>query len=75
MPAVINAGGSLTGAVALCLIAWGVRTLRAAQMKHQEEQQKRKSFAMEGPGRFFAEFSLEAVRLLVRRLSELPHAG
>jgi hypothetical protein len=35
-------------------------------MKHQEEQQKRKSFAMEGPGRFFAEFSLEAVRLLVR---------
>jgi hypothetical protein len=65
MPVVINAGGSLTGAIALCLVAWGVRTLRAAQIKHQQEQQRRQTEASEGPGRFYAEYSLEAVRLLV----------
>ena len=67
MPAVINAGGSLTGAVILVFIAWGVRKLREVQQKHQEEQQKRKSIALEGPGRFFVEFSLEALKLLVGR--------
>lgn len=60
MPSITNVGGSLTSAVALTLIAWAVRFVRARNSRKQDEKELHKQL-----GRFHASISAAALQLLV----------
>lgn len=62
MPSITNVGGSLTSAVALTLIAWAVRFVRARNSRKQDEKELHKHL-----GRFHASISAAALQLLVCR--------
>lgn len=60
MPSITNVGGSLTSAVALTLIAWAVRFVRARNSRKQDERELHKQL-----GRFHASISAAALQMLV----------
>ena len=62
MPSITNVGGSLTSAVALTLIAWAVRFVRARNSRKQDEKELHKQL-----GRFHASISAAALQVLVCR--------
>lgn len=65
MPQISNIGGSLTSAVVLTFLAWGVRLLRATA---QRQGPSRKGSSSENGGprpRFFAALTPAALRRLV----------
>ena len=65
MPQISNIGGSLTSAVVLTFLAWGVRLLRATA---QRQGPSRKGSSSENGGtrpRFFASLTPAALRRLV----------
>jgi hypothetical protein len=67
MPQISNIGGSLTSAVVLTFLAWGVRLLRATA---QRQGPSRKGSSSENGGtrpRFFAALTPAALRRLVNR--------
>ena len=63
MPSITNVGGSLTSAVALTLIAWAVRFVRARNSRKQDEKELHKQL-----GRFHASISAAALQILVSGL-------
>ena len=69
MPSINNVGGSLTSAIILTLLAWGVRVLRATAQRQGNNNQRRgsKSDLQASLGRFFAPLSPAALRMLVRK--------
>jgi hypothetical protein len=69
MPSINNVGGSLTSAIILTLLAWGVRVLRATAQRQGTNNQRRgsKSDLQASLGRFFAALSPAALRMLVRK--------
>ena len=71
MPSVSNAGGSLTSAIVLTMLAWGVRWIRGEMVRSKREdaarQQDRRT-----PGRFHAELSPASLRMLVET-GAYPH--
>jgi hypothetical protein len=71
MASISNAGGSLTSAIVLTVLAWGVRWIRAEVIRRKQEesckQQERGS-----PGRFYGELSPAALRMLVETGAQ-PH--
>lgn len=60
MPSITNVGGSLTSAVALTLLAWAVRFVRARNSRKQDEKELHKQL-----GRFHASISAAALHILV----------
>jgi rhodanese-related sulfurtransferase len=64
MPAVTNAGGSLTSAVVLTLLAWGVRWVRSEITRRRKADSAREQDGG-ALGRFAAELSPAALRMLV----------
>ena len=64
MPSITNAGGSLTSAIVLTLLAWGVRWLRAELNKKRREEAS-KSRSARRLGRFYARLSPASLRMLV----------
>lgn len=67
MPQISNIGGSLTSAVVLTLLAWGVRLLRAtAQRKADSSPGASSADLLTSLPRFFAALSPAALRMLVR---------
>lgn len=67
MPQISNIGGSLTSAVVLTLLAWGVRLLRATAQRSQGPSRKGSSAELGGTlPRFFAALTPAALRKLVR---------
>ena len=74
MPSINNIGGSLTSAVILTLLAWGVRVLRATAQRQGSNNHRRgsRSDLQTSLGRFFAALSPAALRMLVRLLCGLP---
>ena len=65
MPQISNVGGSLTSAVVLTLLAWGVRLLRATTQR-QDGSRRGSSADLAGSlPRFFAALSPAALRMLV----------
>ena len=80
MPQISNIGGSLTSAVVLTLLAWGVRLLRATAQRSQDGSRHGSSGGLAGTlPRFFAALSPAALRMLVRasirRFCLRMHAG
>lgn len=71
MPSVSNAGGSLTSAVVLTLLAWGVRWLRNELSRHKKEEAARQR-ERRSPGRFHAALSPAALRMLMET-GPYPH--
>lgn len=66
MPQISNIGGSLTSAVVLTLLAWGVRLLRATAQRQQEGSRHGSSGdLLSSLPRFFAALSPAALRMLV----------
>lgn len=66
-----NAGGSLTSALALTLLAWGVRWLRSELIrKRQDEAGRQQGEATQG--RFFSRLSPASLRMLVET-GAYPH--
>mmetsp|Transcript_15084 Transcript_15084/g.45563 ORF Transcript_15084/g.45563 Transcript_15084/m.45563 type:complete len:356 (-) Transcript_15084:398-1465(-) len=73
MPQISNIGGSLTSAVVLTLLAWGVRLLRATAQRQQEGSRHGSSGdLLSSLPRFFAALSPAALRMLVE-LDPIPH--
>lgn len=67
MPQISNIGGSLTSAVVLTLLAWGVRLLRATAQRSQGPSRKGSSAELGGTlPCFFAALTPAALRRLVR---------
>jgi rhodanese-related sulfurtransferase len=71
MPSVSNAGGSLSSAIVLTMLAWGVRWVRGEMVRRKREdtakQQERRT-----PGRFHANLSPASLRMLVET-GAYPH--
>ena len=67
MPSITNVGGSLTSAVALTLIAWAVRFVRARNSRKQDEKELQKQL-----GRYHASISASALQMLVRHCIAFP---
>ena len=68
MPQISNIGGSLTSAVVLTFLAWGVRLLRATAARSQDGSRRGSSSDLTGAlPRFFAALSPAALRMLVSR--------
>lgn len=71
MPSVSNAGGSLSSAIVLTLLAWGVRWVRGEMVRRKREdaarQQERRT-----PGRFHASLSPSTLIMLVET-GPYPH--
>ena len=63
MPSITNVGGSLTSAVALTLIAWAVRFVRARNCRRQNEKDLHRQL-----GRYHATLTPAALQILVRQL-------
>lgn len=74
MALINNAGGSLSSALLLTLLAWGVRWLRAELNRKRREEEAGRQASRRTLGRFFARLSPVALRMLVRRLMEHSHA-
>lgn len=73
MPQISNIGGSLTSAVVLTLLAWGVRLLRATAQRSQGPSRKGSSAELGGTlPRFFAALTPAALRKLIE-LDAIPH--
>lgn len=60
-----NAGGSLTSALMLTMLAWGVRWLRAELNRKRREEESGKQASRRTVGRFFGRLSPVALRMLV----------
>ena len=60
MPSITNVGGSLTSAIALTLIAWAVRFVRARNSRKQDEKDLHRQL-----GRYHASLSAAALLLMV----------
>lgn len=71
MPSVTNAGGSLTSAIVLTLLAWGVRWLRNELSRYKKEEAARQR-EKRSPGRFHAALSPAALRMLMET-GPYPH--
>lgn len=68
MPQISNIGGSLTSAIVLTVLAWGVRILRATAQRSQGPSRKGSSAELGGTlPRFFSALTPAALRRLVRR--------
>ncbi len=65
MALINNAGGSLTSAVLLTLLAWGVRWLRAELNRKRQEEERGRAASRRSLGRFSARLSPVALRMLV----------
>lgn len=68
----ITTGGSITSALALTLLAWGVRWLRQELDKRKKAEQAAARGAACAPGRHYARLSPAALRMLVET-GALPH--
>lgn len=68
MPAITNVGGSVTSALVLTLLAWGVRLLRAAARRSDAARKELAKHASRKISRFAAHLSPAALRLLVGHL-------
>ena len=66
MPSISNVGGSISTAVALTLLAWAIRTVRAANQRREGDRDSQDQPAQK-QSRFLCRLSAAAVRLLVRR--------
>lgn len=64
MPSVSNAGGSLTSAIVLTMLAWGVRWVRGEVVRRKREDAARAQ-QRRAPGRFHAALSPASLRMLV----------
>lgn len=64
MPSISNAGGSLTSAIVLTLLAWGVRWLRA-ELNKKKRDETSKEDSCSRLGRFYARLSPASLRMLV----------
>lgn len=65
MPSVINVGGSITGALCITVVAWGIRSLRAATLRphsHVLRTQTRKHVVV---SQYHAVLSPASLRLLI----------
>jgi len=71
MPSVSNAGGSLTSAVLLTLLAWGVRWIRGELIRRKKEEAAQRQ-EQGSPGRFHSTLSPAALRMLVETGAQ-PH--
>jgi hypothetical protein len=67
MALINNAGGSLSSALLLTMLAWGVRWLRAELNRKRQEEESGRQASRRTVGRFFARLSPVALRMLVRR--------
>lgn len=67
MPSISNAGGSLTSALVLTLLAWGVRWLRAELNKKKKSNGTSQDHSCTRLGRFYARLSPASLRMLVSR--------
>ncbi|KAI3438095.1 hypothetical protein D9Q98_000537 [Chlorella vulgaris] len=67
-----NAGGSLTSALMLTMLAWGVRWLRAELNRKRREEESGKQASRRTVGRFFGRLSPVALRMLVET-GPYPH--
>ena len=65
MALINNAGGSVTSALLLTLLAWGVRWLRAELNRKRREEESGKQASRRTVGRFFGRLSPVALRMLV----------
>lgn len=65
MPSITNAGGSVTSAAVLMLLAWGLRWLRT-ELNRGKPEQEAPDPALKNLGRFYAKLSPASLRLLVR---------
>lgn len=73
MPRISNIGGSLTSAVVLTLLAWGVRFLRATAQRGKDGSKRSNSAELVATlPRFFASLSPAAIRMLVE-IDPIPH--
>lgn len=70
MPSISNAGGSLTSALALTLLAWAVRWWREEASKSKAAAQSAKAGSPRVLSRFHSGISLAALKLLVGGLKE-----
>lgn len=71
MPSVSNAGGSLTSAIVLTLLAWGVRWVRGELIRRKKEELARQQ-QRGTPGRFHAALSPASLRMLIETGAQ-PH--
>lgn len=67
MPSITNIGGSLTSAIVLTLIAWGVRFFRAAAQRNQGSASQNQG-SQKQLGKFHASLTPASLRMLVRCL-------
>ena len=65
MPSINNIGGSLTSAIILTLLAWGVRVLRATAQRPQNQRKGSRGSLETYLGRFFSILSPAALKMLV----------
>lgn len=65
MPLITNAGGSLSTAIAITLLAWGVRWMRAEMNKKKREEEAALQELSLQLGRFYARLSPATLRMLV----------
>ncbi|KAL4452234.1 hypothetical protein ABPG75_007896 [Micractinium tetrahymenae] len=72
MALINNAGGSLSSALLLTLLAWGVRWLRAELNRKRHEEEAGRQASRRTLGRFFARLSPVALRMLVET-GPCPH--
>lgn len=70
MALINNAGGSLSSALLLTLLAWGVRWLRAELNRKRREEEAGRQASRRTLGRFYARLSPVALRMLVRQPKE-----
>jgi hypothetical protein len=72
MALINNAGGSLTSAVLLTMLAWGVRWLRAELNKKRREEESGRQASRRTLGRFSGRLSPVALHMLVET-GPYPH--
>lgn len=68
MALINNAGGSLTSAILLTVLAWGVRWLRAEVKRKRRDEESGRAASRQSLGRFSGRLSPVALRMLVRLL-------
>lgn len=69
MALINNAGGSLTSAVLLTALAWGVRWLRAELNRKRRAEERGRAASRQSLGRFSGRLSPVALRMLVSHVS------
>ena len=75
MALINNAGGSLSSALLLTMLAWGVRWLRAELNRRKREEEACAAASRRSLGRFTACLSPVALRMLVRGVNERTGAA